>query len=916
MKFKLSKFINSAKLARPKRKHARKIHKEGQVTKGIGNKINPPKKWWRRWLWYSNPKRFSDFWFTKPGLKSALKIAAFGGGLGLLALTGLFLYFAKDLPSPGKINSLRLAQTTRFYDRTGKILLYEVHGDENRSVVKLDQISENMRNATIAIEDKDFYNHGAFSAIGIIRSAINNFLNREITGGGSTITQQYVKNALLSPEQTYTRKIKELILSVQIEQLYSKDDILELYLNEIPYGTQAYGAQAAAKTFFDKDANKLTIDEAALLAALPQLPSYYSPYGQHTDELVVRQHIIIDLMRDQGYINAEEAEKAKEVNTLKKINQNPSLYADIKAPHFVLHVQEQLEAKYGSAQVNEGGLEIITSLDFEKQKIAEKAVKDNISTVVNLGGNNAALVAEEHKTGQVLAMVGSRDFRYKGYGSFNAALAGRQPGSSFKPYGYATLFQDDSWGPGSIMYDLVTDFGGYRPNNFDFRSKGAMPIRRALGESRNIPAVKALYIAGVDNVIEQAHKQGITTLNAPPGTYGLSLVLGAGEVKLADHVNGYSSFATGGIHHEPVTVLKITDPNGTVLEEWKSDDGERVLDEQIAFAITDILSDDNARSGTFGLNNPDLTIPGRTLAVKTGTTDLSRDGWMMGFSTHMTAGVWVGRNDNKPMNSITSDQTGPIWTQFMREAHKSLKDEKFVRPTGLKTVTLDAHTGKKPSHATKSTVTDIFPSWYKIPGSGQIKTATIDTVSNKLATECTPDAARKEITSQGIEPEIPATDPAYGRWNGPVQAYARSIGLSSGGSIPTEKDNVHKCSDTKPSVTITEKSAEDGKIVITATVTAGTHAADKIEATYNGQVFYSAGINVSPGSTKEVDITYSKATTSGQYPFTVKVTDKALYNGQNSISVNYVSSGGANVPWYEEWCRARQSRQCRNLGYN
>jgi membrane peptidoglycan carboxypeptidase len=880
MKTNLHRFF---KLTKPKRKKTRKLHKEGQPLRSSGSKVHPPKNHIRRWLWYANPKRFRDFWFTKKGMKSALKIAAFNGGLLLLVVIGVFLYFSKDLPSPGQINSLRLAQTARFYDRTGKILLYEVHGDENRSVVKLDAISDNMRNATIAIEDKDFYNHGAFSAIGIIRSAINNVLNRGITGGGSTITQQYVKNALLTPEQTYTRKLKELILSIQIEQLYSKDDILELYLNEIPYGTQAYGAQAASKTFFDKDASKLTIEEAALLAALPQLPTFYSPYGENTDQLLARQQRIIGLMHEQAYISEEEAAEAKKVEILKKINQSPSLYADIKAPHFVLHVQQQLENKYGARDVNEGGWEIITSLDFDKQTIAEKAVRDNIRTVDNLGGNNAALVAADPKTGQVLAMVGSRDFRYKGYGSFNAALAGRQPGSSFKPYAYATLFKDDSWGAGSIMYDLVTDFGGYRPNNFDFRSKGAMPIRRALAESRNIPAIKALYIAGIDNVIEQAHKQGITTLNAGPGQYGLSLVLGAGEVKLADHVNGYSAFATGGVHHDPITVLKITDPSGRIIEEWNPTEGERVLDEQIAFSITSILSDDSARSGTFGLNNRNIVVPGLTLAAKTGTTDLSRDGWMMGYSTHMVAGVWVGRNDNKPMNSITSNQTGPIWTQFMREAHKGLKNENFVRPAGLKSATLDAHTGKKPTNATKQTVTDIFPTWYKVPGSAEIQQATIDKISNKLATDCTPDAARQTITSQGIQPEIPAGDPAYARWNGPVQAYAKSLGLGSGGAIPTEKDDVHKCPGDVLTVELKADKTGDDKIELTAEVNEKGHKPTTVDFEYNGAVISSQKYK-SSGNTYVFDPPQP-----GNYSFSVTVTDEVLYTAKDTSDTVIIS---------------------------
>src|SRR3990167_1442284 len=319
-----------------KLKHAsRRVLHEGS-RRHRGGPI-PPAKWWKRWLWYAHPKRFKDFWLTPNGRRTALKLAGIWAGSVFILIAGLFLYFAKDLPSPGKVNSLTLKQTTRFYDRSGQHLLYEVFGDENRSVVELDQIAKPMQQATISVEDKDFYKHGAFSSLGIIRAAFNNLFNRQQgVQGGSTITQQYVKNALLSPERTFTRKIKELILSIQIEQLYNKDDIMELYLNEIPYGTLAYGSQAAAKTFFDKDASELTIDEAATLAALPRAPTYYSPYGQHTDDLIIRRNLIIDLMRDQGYITTEEADAAKSVDTVAKVNQDPNLYASIKAPLFVL----------------------------------------------------------------------------------------------------------------------------------------------------------------------------------------------------------------------------------------------------------------------------------------------------------------------------------------------------------------------------------------------------------------------------------------------------------------------------------------------------------------------------------------------------------------------------------------------------
>lgn len=855
----------------------------GEIPKGA------PRSFWRRQLWYLHPERFHEFWLSKAGAKKILRVGTTCATALIVAVVGLFIFYAKDLPSPGQINTRVLAQTTKFYDRTGEHLLYEVFGDQNREVVELDEISANLHHATIAVEDKNFYDQGAFSAFAIVRAAANNAWNKlfgsdDAIQGGSTITQQYVKNALLSPERTFSRKIKELILAIQIEGLYNKDDILELYLNEIPYGALAYGAEAAAETFFSKSASNLTIEEAAMLAALPRAPTFYSPYGQHTDALVARQQTIIDLMHEQGYVSAEEAEQAKAVDILKKVNDTPDYFSNIDAPHFVLMVQEELEEKYGARTVAEGGLTVTTTLDWEKQQLAEKAVQNGIKQVEQLGGNNAALVSMDTDTAETLAMVGSRKFSYPKYGSFNAALSGRQPGSSFKPYAYATLFDTGKWGPGSVMYDVQTDFGGgYQPDNFDFNFKGAMPIRKALGESRNIPAVKSLYIAGVENVIDQAHKMGITTLNEPE-RYGLSLVLGAGEVKLYDHVNGYTTFGSGGIQRDPVNILQVTDADGNVLEEHQPTDGERVLDREVAYSITDILSDDAARAGTFGFNNPNINVPGTTMAVKTGTTDESRDGWMMGYSKHMTTGVWVGNHDNKPMHSITSQQTGPIFTEFMEQAHQGLPDKKFEQPPGMKQVTLDSFTGRLPTDDTEQQHTDIFPSFYTPPEAQDTETAVIDKVSGRLATKCTPELAKKEITGGGIEPEIPPEDPAYPRWNPPVQALADRLDIS--GSIPTKEDNVHTCKEKdQPKVELEEAEETEiqGVIDLSATVKSGKFKVDEVNFKRNGQIVSAQTQTCSKRSTCQYQATFH-APSAGNYTFTVEVIDAGYYQASDTES--------------------------------
>lgn len=850
---------------------------------------SPPDTWWRRWLWYGNPKRFLDWWFTKPGALAALRISGVMFGLAILAVAGLFLYFAKDLPSPGQINAQTLEQTTRFYDRTGKTLLYEVFGDENRTFVPLDDMGPHIGEATIAIEDRNFYRQGAFSSLGIIRATINNVLNRgDNLQGGSTITQQYVKNALLTNEQTVTRKIKELILSIQIEQLYDKDDILELYLNEIGYGAQAYGVEAASKMFFSKEASELTLDEAAMLAALPQAPTFYSPYGKNREDLLERMHAVLDLMVQQGYITREEAEEAKETDTLSNINDSPHAYRDIKAPHFVLMAQEQLEERYGPQEVTQGGLEVITTLDLKKQRAAEKAVKNGIGAVESAGGNNASLVANNPDNGQVLAMVGSRNFNHPGFGAYNAATAHRQPGSSFKPYVYSMGFETKDWGPGSIMYDVRTDFGNYAPNNFDNSFRGNMTVRSALAESRNIPAVKMLYIVGLQAVLDRAEELGITTLG-DASNYGLSLVLGSGEVRLDQHVNGYSTFANGGIHHDQTIILKVTDPKGVVLEEWKEKKGERVMDEQIAYLISDILSDDNARAPTFGYNNANLAVPGHTVAIKTGTTDDQKDGWMMGYTRSLTVGVWAGHNQNEPMHVATSNATGPIFTNFMKAALNGKENQPFKRPNGIKSVTLDRFSGDLASDNSKSTVTDIFPSHYE-PTQGQgIETVTIDTISGKRATECTPDRAKEEVTSYGLSAEIPRDDPAFPRWNPPVVALAKSLGLGSGGSVPEEKSTVHKCDDEKPRVTIRaeEPDFDEGDIEVSVTVTRGRFKIKTVEVSYNGQVIKRYNKD------GEFDFTY-KASNSGSYKFEALVIDEGLYGDSdtsNTVTVEFESEG-------------------------
>lgn len=883
------KFLNDLKSKFTSKTKSRSTKKRKKPTKRSASGVTPPTIWYERWWWYMHPQRFRDWWFTRDGAMAALRIAGVAVGIVILAIVGLFLYFAKDLPSPGQINARRLEQTTRFYDRTGEHVLYEVYGDENRTYIDLEDMGDYVANATIAIEDRNFYNQGAFSSLGILRAAIYNVLNIDgARQGGSTITQQYVKNALLSTEQTFTRKIKELILSIQIEQLYEKDDILEMYLNEIGYGAQAYGVQAASQMYFSKEAKDLTLDEASLLAALPQAPTYYSPYGQNTDALSHRMNIVLDLMAEQGYITEEEADEAKSVDTLAKVNETPNAFRNIEAPHFVLRAQEQLEEKYGAQEVIQGGLQIITTIDLEIQKKAEAAIEAGIANVENGGGNNAALVATDPNNGHVLAMVGSRDFNHPGYGAYNAATAKRQPGSSFKPYVYAQAFAEtEDWGPGSIMYDVPTDFGGgYEPNNYDRGFSGNMTIRSALARSRNIPAVKMLYIVGLESTLELVNDMGITTLG-PPENYGLSLVLGAGEVQLNQHVNAYETFANGGLHYDQVTILKITDADGNVIEEWEETEGEEVFDPQVSYLISDILSDDAARSPTFGSNSPHFNIPGHTIAAKTGTTDDFKDGWIMGYTRDLVTGVWVGHNDNEAMHAPTDTMTGPIFSRFMADALEGRENKPFERPQGVKSVTLDRYTGNRASDNSRATVTDLFPSWYQPSGGGELESAEINTASNRRVNEaCRPHKDyRRTITNYGLRAEIPPQDPAFYRWNAPVQALASRLDIGSGGSIPEERDNCNQ----QPEINSSSATdAGNGEIRIEVRLN---RSADKVTVTYQGSSVPEDGT-----CGRNCYAFTHNAAAEGDFTFSIEAINNGLYDTATATCED--CGGGGETSWW------------------
>lgn len=605
----------------------------------------------------------------------------------ILLLIVAFLIFmailSKDLPSPDQLIEREIAQSTVIYDRSGENILYEFHGEEKRTLINLDEIPDHAEQATISIEDKNFYKHKGFSIWAMGRTLITNIIyNRR--AGGSTLTQQFVKNALLSSEKKYSRKIKEILIAQRIEKKFTKDEILQMYLNEIPYGSNAYGIEAASQKYFGKSAKDLVIAESALLAALPQAPSRYSPYGANKDLLIGRQQYILDLMEEQGYISEEEKENAKNYELEFK---GPE--TNITAPHFIMYIKELLSEKYGEKMVEQGGLKIYTTIDLDKQKFAEEAIKNRADeNASKFNANNASLVAIDPKNGQILAMVGSKDYFNNDIdGQVNVAIRDRQPGSSLKPLVYATLFTK-GYNPNTILYDVVTNFSAsgtaYEPRNYNNQELGPVSIRKALAGSLNIPAVKAIYLAGVNNVINLAKEAGYTTLTDPE-RYGLSLVLGGAEVKLLEHVNAYSIFAREGEINPVTGILKIEDKEGNILEEFK-ENKRTVLDANVARMINSILSDNGARSYIFGEKN-NLTLGGRVVAAKTGTTNDFKDAWTIGYTPSLVAGVWVGNNDSKEMNRGADGSViaAPIWNEFMRKSLEGSPSESFREPEISKT---------------------------------------------------------------------------------------------------------------------------------------------------------------------------------------------------------------------------------------
>ncbi len=694
-------------------------------------------------------------WLSRNTTKERLKRYAMGALLIFFVFAGFFLIWLTtvELPDLNNFENRIIAESTKVYDRTGKVVLFDVHGNVRRTVVPLGEINDYVKWATIAIEDSNFYNHHGIEPKAILRAILTNLKDGKLLSGqgGSTITQQVIKNALFTNDKLISRKIKEWVLAPRLEAKLTKDEILELYLNEVPYGGTVYGVQEAGRKFFGKDAKDLTLVESAYIAALPQAPTYYSPYGSHRDSLESRKNKVLSEMLKLNFISQAEYDEA--IKT--KVEFQKQQDYGIKAPHFVMYIRELLEEKYGAEMVEKGGLKVITTLDWElQQKGEEIAKKWAFINQDKFDAENSAIVATDPNTGQILTMVGSRDYFDENIdGNYNIATANRQPGSSIKPIIYAEAF-NKGYRPETVVFDVPTEFsatcysGGscYSPQNYDELFRGPISLRNALSQSLNVPAVKVLYLAGLEDALSLAKQMGLETLtNAKQ--YGLTLVLGGGEVRPLDMAGAYGVFAADGVKHPINGILKVEDKKGKMLEEFETKD-YRVIPEQTARLISSVLSDNVARTPAFGSNSP-LFFEGLDVAAKTGTTNDYRDTWIVGYTPNIAAAAWAGNNDNRSMQkgSAGGYVVAPMWREFMDIAIQKYPASSFIDPQPI-------------AEDAKPVIRGI---WENPAGVHEILHWVIKSDPN------------------GGYPSNPASDPQYLLWEEPVQKWINGISIEEPG---------------------------------------------------------------------------------------------------------------------------------------
>lgn len=856
--------------------HKRKTRKDQVARKKAEYLASLPKHPLKRTLYRLSPKRLYKYWFSKEGLLMALKL----GGLAVLAMFlvvgGLFAYYRKDIDQIRPSELAKRVQTTvsRYYDRNG-LLLWEDKGDgDYKLVVEKDEIADTMRQATVAIEDKDFYRHHGVSFSGILRAAINNTQGQSVQGG-STLTQQLVKQVFFPASEVQERgiagiprKIKEVILAVEVERMYDKAQILNLYLNESSYGGRRNGVESAANTYFNKHAKDLTLAESALLAAIPNQPGLYNPYNTYGNEaLISRQHKVLNSMVSQGYITKSQAEKAKKDPVLDRLQPEADQFKNIKAPHFVMMVRSELESKLGKATVGRGGLNVTTTIDLRVQNRLQSAMKDMFDSYypAYAGFSNGAATIEDVKTGQIIAMLGSRGFNYPGFGQDNAATAFIQPGSSIKPLVYAQLFQDKgqenlNFGSGSVLSDSrITFADGYSPRNADGGYKGNITIRNSLDWSRNIPAIKAMQISGIEPTMKTIRLMGdkYYCTQGQEKQVGLSAAIGGCGTRMVDHVNAIASLARGGVYMPTSSILKVTNSNGDVLQSYEKET-KRVIDKQAAYVVNDILGDSRARAGLFGRSITPITdATGVKIALKTGTSDKNeepKDIWTVGYTPHVAGAVWLGNPDTTPLangnSSIPAQVLDPVMayaSQLYIKEGKAKATDWFSAPAGIQRIG-----------------SEVYPSWYNKSLAQKGVKMTFDQVSKKKASKCTPEAAKIELTvTKMIDP-----------------VSKKDIFIAPDGYDATESDNVHKCSDQGPSIGGITVNGDE----ISVRVDKGTFPLDTLTITVDGRSVASMSVKNSGTYTTTYGIT--KKVTIG-----ANVTDSGFYSDSSSQKYNPGSSG-------------------------
>lgn len=831
--------------------YKRRVKQDQRARKKAEELAKLPKNPFLRFLARLRPDRFFKWWFSKENQIRLLKIFVALILIIIIGIGGLFLYFKKDLSEidPEELAN-RVQDTVNVYlDRNGEVLWEDKGSGDYRLVVDGGDISTYMRQATVAAEDRNFYNHIGIDFGALVRAAFSTLSGKQVQGG-STLTQQLIKQVYFSEEAQdrgiggIPRKIKEAILAIEVEKMYDKEQIITLYLNESPYGGRRNGIESAAQTYFGKSAKDLDLAESSLLAAIPNNPGRFNPYNtQYHKDLIARQKYVLDAMVDMGYITKEQAEETKAIDILAKIKPEADQYAGMKAPWFVLEVKSQLEAKYGIKTMREGGFTIKTTLDYRAQQIGEQAVAEGSKIFRSNGSDNATLVSVDVETAQVIAMVGSYDWNKPGYGQVNAATSLLEPASSIKPIlDYAPLFvQRDgvNYAPGTVLRDENIDrlycggnSGKCRLRNASNQFYGNVTIRQALAGSLNIPAVKALYINGIENSLEVAHKLGDLSYCMNGETAGLSMGIGGGcGVRPVEHANAYATLARGGVYKELAYILEIKNATGDVIESWSDSEGERAVDEQVAYMVTDILSDINSRRFTFGsLYNRAGFYSNKTwFAAKTGTTDngggKAKDSWLLSYSPVVATAIWNGNHDGRALSSGNHDVAFRISANYIDRVHEEVygKDGKWKSGDRI----------KEPSgmqHMSVNGKNDIWPSWYNKAKSSGItnEKMTFDSISKKKATDCTPEETRIEVdVSKMIDP-----------MTGKEVFYA-------GGYDTENEDDVHQCGDAKPNANVSVTENPDGTWTVSAAISNGRYYLQNYTLTVNGANVKSGEISAS-----------------------------------------------------------------------